>query len=157
MLNVITLKRPSLTLLSGNFLSFPCHCTSLICFPVLTIWVMIQCVWSFFSCVWLFAIPQTVAHQAPLSMGFSRQEYWSGLPFPSPRNLPDPGIEHVSLKSLVLAGRFFATNTIWEARWYVEYLLIHFLPFLLYSKEARLVIPPGIARCSVPSKVPDTV
>ena len=41
----------------------------------------------------LFATPWTVAHQAPLSMGFSRQEYWSGLPFPSPGNLPYPGIE----------------------------------------------------------------
>ena len=40
-----------------------------------------------------FATPQTVAHQAPLSMGFSRQEYWSGLPIPSPGDLPDPGIE----------------------------------------------------------------
>ena len=39
------------------------------------------------------AAPWTATHQAPLSMGFSRQEYWSGLPFPSPRNLPDPGIE----------------------------------------------------------------
>ena len=39
----------------------------------------------------LFATPWTVAHQAPLSMGFSRQEYWSGLPFPSPGDLPDPG------------------------------------------------------------------
>jgi len=38
-------------------------------------------------------IPRTVAHQASLSMGFSRQEYWSGLPFPSPWGLPDPGIE----------------------------------------------------------------
>ena len=45
------------------------------------------------SCVRLFVIPWTVAHQAPPSMGFSRQEYWSGLPFPSPRDLPDPGIE----------------------------------------------------------------
>ena len=45
------------------------------------------------SCVRLFAIPWTVAHQTPPSMGFSRQEYWSGLPFSSPRNLPDPGIE----------------------------------------------------------------
>ena len=44
------------------------------------------------SCLTL-AIPWTVAHQAPLSMGFSRQEYWSGLPFPSPGDLPDPGIE----------------------------------------------------------------
>ena len=45
------------------------------------------------SRVQLFATPWTVAHQAPLSMGFSRQEYWSGLPFPSPGDLPDPGIE----------------------------------------------------------------
>ena len=45
------------------------------------------------SHVRLFATPWTVAHQAPLSMGFSRHEYWSGLPFPSPGDLPDPGIE----------------------------------------------------------------
>ena len=45
------------------------------------------------SCVRLFATPWTVAHQAPPSMGFSRQEHWSGLPFPSPGDLPDPGIE----------------------------------------------------------------
>ena len=45
------------------------------------------------SCVRLFATPWTVAHQASPSMGFSRQEYWSGLPFPSPEDLPDPGIE----------------------------------------------------------------
>ena len=45
------------------------------------------------SRVRLFATPWTVAHQAPLSMGFSRQEYWSGLPFPSPGDIPDPGIE----------------------------------------------------------------
>ena len=45
------------------------------------------------SCVQLFATPWTVAHQAPPSMGFSRQESWSGLPFPSPGDLPDPGIE----------------------------------------------------------------
>ena len=45
------------------------------------------------SCVWLFATPWAVAYQASPSMGFSRQEYWSGLPFPSPGDLPDPGIE----------------------------------------------------------------
>jgi len=48
------------------------------------------------SRVRLFATPWTVAHQAPLSMGFSRQEYWSGLPFPSPGDLLDPGIEPTS-------------------------------------------------------------
>ena len=45
------------------------------------------------SCVWLFATPWIVAYQAPQSMEFFRQDYWSGLPFPSPGNLPDPGIE----------------------------------------------------------------
>ena len=49
------------------------------------------------SRVRLFATPWTVAYQAPLSMGFSRQEYWSGLPFPSPGDLPNPGIEPGSL------------------------------------------------------------
>ena len=44
-------------------------------------------------CVLLFVTPWTIAHQAPPSMGSSRQEYWSGLPFPSPGDLPDPGIE----------------------------------------------------------------
>ena len=48
------------------------------------------------SRVRLFATPWTVAHQAPLSMGFSKQEYWSGLPFPSPGDLPNPGIEPTS-------------------------------------------------------------
>ena len=46
-----------------------------------------------FSRVQLFATPQTIAHKASLSMGFSRQEYWSGLPFPSPEDIPDPGIK----------------------------------------------------------------
>ena len=51
------------------------------------------------SHVWLFATPWTVAHQAPLSMGFSRQEHWRGLPFPAPGDLPDPGIKPGSLAS----------------------------------------------------------
>ena len=62
------------------------------------------------SHVQLFATPWTVACQAPLSMGFFRQEYWSGLPFPPPGGLPNPGIEPVSLVSPVLAGRFFTTE-----------------------------------------------
>ena len=49
----------------------------------------------------------TVTHQSPLSMGFSRQEYWSGLPFPSPGDLPDPGIKPTAP---VLAGGFFTTG-----------------------------------------------
>ena len=59
------------------------------------------------SRVRLFATPWTVAHQAPLSMGFPRQEYWSGLRFPPPGDLPNPGIEPASP---ALAGRFFTTE-----------------------------------------------
>ena len=60
--------------------------------------------------VQLFATPWTVAFQAPLSMEFSRQEYWSGLPFPNPEDLPDPGIELTSPVSPASAGRFFNTG-----------------------------------------------
>ena len=49
-------------------------------------------------------------------MKFSRQEYWSGLPFPSPGDLPEPGIELTSLTSLALSGGFFTTSAMWEAR-----------------------------------------
>ena len=54
--------------------------------------------------------PWTVAHQAPLSIGFSRHEYCSGLPFPSPEALPDPGIEPMPPASPALAGGFFAAE-----------------------------------------------
>ena len=81
-----------------------------------------------FSHVWLFASPWTVALQAPLSMGFPRQKYWSGLPFPSPGNFSDPGIEPSSLVSPALAGGFFTTSTTWEAHYYYSILLIGLLP-----------------------------
>ena len=70
---------------------------------------------SHFSCVWLFVTLWTVALQAPLSMGFSRQEHWSGLPCPPPGDLPDPGTEPVSLLSAALAAGFFTTSVTWEA------------------------------------------
>ena len=75
------------------------------------------CVLSRFSHVRCFATLWTVACQAPLSMGFSRQEYWSGLPCPPSGDLPNPGIKPVSLMSPALAGRFFTTTThaTWEA------------------------------------------
>ena len=63
------------------------------------------------SRIWFFATPWTVTSQAPLSMEFSRQEYWSGLPFLPPRDLPIPGREPMSLASSALAGRFFTTST----------------------------------------------
>ena len=68
------------------------------------------CVLSHFSHVQLFVTPWTVAHQAPLSMGFPRQEYWSGLPFPMPEDLPNPGIQSASL---ALTGGIFTTRTAW--------------------------------------------
>ena len=61
------------------------------------------------SCLTL-SDPQTVDHQAPLSMGFAKQEYWSGLPCPPPGDLPNPGIQHTSLVSPVLAGGLFTTS-----------------------------------------------
>ena len=71
-----------------------------------------------FSCVCVLShiavsdsvTPRTVARQALLSLGFPGQEYWSGLPFPSPGDLPDPGIEPSSPASPALEGRFFTTE-----------------------------------------------
>ena len=65
---------------------------------------------SLFSRVWLFGTIWTIARQAPLSMGFSRQEYWSGLPCPPPEDLPHPEMEPMSPASPALAGRFFTTE-----------------------------------------------
>ena len=67
------------------------------------------------SCVRLFEVPWTVAFQAPLSMGFHRQDYWKGLQFPPPGDLPNPGIKPASL---ALAGRFFTTRTTWAIQLY---------------------------------------
>ena len=67
------------------------------------------CVINHFSHVLLFETLWTVARQAPLPMGFSRQEYWNGVPFPTLEDLPDPGIEPESLESPTLAGEFFTS------------------------------------------------
>ena len=68
------------------------------------------CMLSRFNHAWLFMTLWTVARQAALPMGFSRQEYWSGLLCPPPRDLPNPGTALRSLTSLALAGRFFTTS-----------------------------------------------
>ena len=67
------------------------------------------------SCLTL-RTPWTIARQAPLSMRLSWQEYWSGLPFPLPGALPNPGIEPTSLAAPVMAGGFFTTSAIYEAQ-----------------------------------------
>ena len=85
------------------------------------------------SCAQLFAIPWTVAHQAPLSMGFPRREYWSGLPFPSPWDLPNPGIEPASP---ALGGRFFTTEPSGEPlsdSSYIFLIIFFFWIILLWS------------------------
>ena len=73
------------------------------------------CMLSHLSCVQLFVTPWTVARQAPLSLGFSRQEYWRGLPCSSPGDLPATGIELAPLMSPTLTGGFFPTSATWEA------------------------------------------
>ena len=93
------------------------------------------CVLSHFSCVWLCMTLLTVACQAPLSMGFSRQEYWSGLLCPPPGHLHYPGFKPASLASPALAGRFFTTSTTCKA-WMCShtdifaYSLKHVLPLM---------------------------
>ena len=76
---------------------------------------MYVCMLSCFSRIQLFVTPWTLARQPPLSMGFSRQEYWSGPPCPPPGDLPNPGIKPTSLASPALAGGFFTTSATWEA------------------------------------------
>ena len=66
-----------------------------------------------FSCIWLFVTPQTVAHQTPLSLGFSRQEYLSGWPCPALGDPPDSGIKALSLMSPVLVERSLTISATW--------------------------------------------
>ena len=89
------------------FLYYVCVCARMCAHTVL----------SSFSCVWLYVTPWTVAHQAPLSMEFSRQEYLNGLPCLSSGDLAHPGIEPMSLKSPALAGQFFTTSTTREDKY----------------------------------------
>ena len=86
-----------------------------------TYWI---CAWGMlngFSHVQLFVTLWTVACRTPLPVGFCRQEYWSGLPLPSPGDLPNPWIEPMFLKSPALAGGFFTIHTTWEAPIYIRY------------------------------------
>ena len=79
------------------------------------------------SCPTICHLSSSEARQASLSMGFSRQEYESGLPCPSPRDLPNPGIEPASLTSLALAGRFFTISATWEAHFIFTFYLFMYL------------------------------
>ena len=86
--------------------------------------------------------PWTVIHQAPLSMGFSREEYWSGWPCPPPGDLPHPGIEPVSLMPPALAGGVFATSTTWEVP-SVVYICVYKTNTLIYTYGQYMGSPHG--------------
>ena len=90
------------------------HCEYLVDYRSLGPSTVTVYVLSHFSRVQLFVTLWTEAQQAPLSMGFSRQEYWWGLPFPPPGDLPNPGTRLVSLVSSALADRFSNTSTTWD-------------------------------------------
>ena len=92
------------------------------------------CMLSCFSRVWLFVTLWTVVFQAPLSMGFSRQEYWSGLPFPPPADLLDPGMELMSLMSLYTGRRVL---------YYQHHLGSPIILGQGWAKEMHLLYPTG--------------
>ena len=84
------------------------------------------------SCVQFFAAPWSVAHQAPLFMEFPRQGYWSGLPFPTPGELPDPGIEPESPVSPALAGGFLTASTTLEAP-HLYLIYARYITYVMYN------------------------
>ena len=87
-----------------------------------------------------FSIPWTVAHLAPLNMEFSKQEYGSGFPLPTPEDLPDWGIKTVSLASLVLAGRFFTTVTTGKPSLIIQFSSVQFSRTWITVRQASLSI-----------------
>ena len=92
-----------------------------------TIYIMHVCVLSWFSHIWLCdptVLCDPRGPQAPLSMQFFRQEYWSGLPCPPPGDLPDPGIKPASLMYPALTCEFFTTNTTWDTLIYINKIFI---------------------------------
>ena len=105
------------------------------------------CMLSHFSHVWLSVTPWTVAHQAPLSMGFSRQEYWSGLPFPTLGDLPNPGIEPMSLMSPALTSGFFTGALPGKPPWDLNYIL----RISSQQHQSRLVFDWSSRRCDYTS------
>ena len=98
-----------------------------------------------------FATPSTVAWQASLSMGFSRQEYWNGLPSPSPGDLPDPGTEPTSPVSPALASGFFTTGATWEVlgRVFFWFMLCHRLLKFLEQSTPRFPFTLDLASYTV--------
>ena len=95
------------------------------------------------SPVGLFGIPWTVDHQAPLSMGLSKQEYWSGLPFPPPRALSDPGIKPTPPEAPALAGGFFTTGSLGKPFHQVDVVKEH-MQFGSQCPDPGLALVPSV-------------
>ena len=100
----------------------------------------LACVLSCFSHVQLFATLWTVVCQASLSKGFSRQEYWSGLPCPLPGDFPNPGTKPWSLMSPALAGRFFTTSATWEDPLHLNIYLINIYKASKLPRKVNLIL-----------------
>ena len=115
--------------------------------PSYSPWPVLCCLLTLYSCtlnhfshVQLFVTLWTVAHQAPLSTGFSRQEYWSGLPCLPSRDLSDLGIKPASLIFLALAGRFLTPSTTWEAP--PTKILYDLFIYIVYPKMFIIYLSP---------------
>ena len=115
--------------------------------PSYSPWHVLRCRLTLYSCtlnhfshVQLFVTLWIVARQAPLSTGFSRQEYWSGLPYPPSWDLSDSGIKPMSLICLALAGRFLTTGTTWEAP--PTKILYDLFIYLVYPKVFIIYLSP---------------
>ena len=121
-------------------------------------WPYIGCTYvlSHLSCVQLYVTLWMVAHQAPLSMGFSRQEHWSGFPCSPPGDLPYPGVKPDSLISPALAGRFFTTSAIRETEPCMDCILLQ----LVSCHPAYLTLffgaPKSLQMVTVAMKLKDT-
>ena len=115
---------------------------------------MCMYVLSRFSCVWLFATPWTIACQAPLSVSFSRQEYWSGWPCPPPGGLPNPEIEPLCILHWQ-AGYLFTITATWEDRCvcvcvciFVCVCVCMYMPYLLYPYICQSIISSNLTTIS---------
>ena len=124
-------------------LSYPCSLRK--CLQLFTFKYDVSCesalycaVLSCFISVWLFVTLWIIVHQSPLQ--FSRQEYWSGLPGPPPRDLPDSRIEPKSLMSPALADGFFTTSATWEARVCLKWPVLYWDMLDLWQLSGEIFI-----------------
>ena len=110
-------------------------------FQVLIVFCLRSCVLSAqsLSCVWLFCNPMSYSPPGSFVCGISQARILSGLPFPPPEDLPDPGIELVSLMSPALIGRFFTTSNTWEALCLSLYLTVYMYPTFPRNSELQLL------------------